>query len=367
MRMKTYIYYKGGRSCALTILLALLLLTACNKDSLVGYVPATDDLPVVRNTLAFSVHGGTESVEVETAETVTAQLSADWCTATVDGSVVTVTAEANTRYEGRTALLTLQAGSKRRMLAVQQAGIIVGTIPADSRYVAMAGETIVYDIPHDQTMTVTTRSAWIHPTVDGQQLKVVVDGNEGGHLRRGFVASACAGVEDTLWIAQYDLAEDIVGSYYMAGESNGAGGPLMATRFDIVQRNDSLLMHFTNQKLWQNTYIPVRLDEGMATLIFSSGMTLYRGGSTVETAFFYDNTGAVTTSSSRGAQARMTYNATTGYHTAVMETYNWPGHVLGGFLIRSSVGSGLVVTNLLQLANPVLTRVGPEGTTLSDN
>ena len=337
-------------------------LTSCGSDDLTGHVPASNTLPIVSNTLVFSAQGGTQAVEVKTTETVTAELSADWCTASVNGSVVSVTVHSNDGYEGRTAVLTLRAGSASRQLPVQQRGSVIGMMPAASRHVSNSGETLTYNIEHDPLMTVTTQSSWIHPSMDGNRLTIRVDDNSGGHIRRGFVASDCGGVRDTMRIAQYSIEDDIVGSYYLAGTF---GGTIQATRFDIILRNDSLLMNFTNQNLWRNTYIPVRLDEGAATLIFQSGMVLYNHGSTIETAYFYDTNGSVMTGGDRGACAEMRYVASSGFNQGVMQAYNWPGHELGGFLIRSSVGNGLVVTNLLQLGSPTLTRVGPVGTTLN--
>ena len=73
----------------------------------------------------------------------------------------------------------------------------------------------------------------------------------------------------------------------------------------------------------------------------------------------------VTVASSAGADAFLEHNASTGYNTATLKASNWPGHTLGGFFIRSSRGNGMVVQNLLQLAEPVIMRVGAEGETIN--
>lgn len=352
-----------SRLISFALFLSVLIgFSSCGEDDLTGYVPESNGLAIVRNTLSFGAQGGTEAVEVSTTEPVTFELSADWCSATVAGATVSVTAQPNTGYESRTALLTLRAGGKQRRLAVQQQGSIIGILPVRSCYAANEGTTFTYNVTHDPPMTVTTASSWIHPVMEGNKLTIVVDDNTGGHIRRGYVASECGGVRDTMLIAQYSIDDDIVGSYYMAGTYNGNH---VATRFDILLRDGSLAMHFTSQPLWMDSYPPVRLDEGTCTLIFMSGMTLYSHGSTTETAYFYDADGAVTTAAGRGACAELAYNESTGFNQAVMQTYNWPGHKLGGFLIRSSSASGLVVVNLLQLNYPTLSRVGAVGATLN--
>ena len=68
--------------------------------------------------------------------------------------------------------------------------------------------------------------------------------------------------------------------------------------------------------------------------------------------------------SGTGVTARLTYNANTGYNSSALTMANWEGHALGGFIVRSS--SAFITSTVIQLATPVLMRVGPEGTILQD-
>ena len=346
-------------------LLTALTLVSCGKDELTGYVPGDETIEVVANDLLFDAKEGTATVEVKATGSISVVLTSDWCSATVNGNVVSVSVQTNRNFEGRTAILTIKTDRASRQLPVQQRGMVLGRFPEESLYVPMAGDSFDFTISHDLPMNLTASASWIQATMNGEKLQLSVDNNTSGHLRRGYVVSECAGFRDTLRIAQYDLINDIVGSYYMVGYLGGNGGQLSATRFDVVERNDSLFMHWTNQDIWENTYIPLGFDRTTATLFIPSAMQLYGTISNGDTAFFYDVNGSVATSSSAGADAFLEHNASTGYNTATLKASNWPGHTLGGFFIRSSRGNGMVVQNLLQLAEPVIMRVGAEGETIN--
>jgi hypothetical protein len=284
----------------------------------------------------------------------------------VNGTVITVTAEANTHYEGRTAMLSISAGKATRQLPIQQRGVIVGTMPVDSRQAAMEGERFTYTIAHDMPMTLTASHDWIHATMEGNLLTIDIDANNSGHMRRGFLVSECNQLLDTMAIVQYDMQNDVVGSYYMMGYNGGIGGAPVATRFDIVVHDDALCMNWSGQDLWRDTFVPLGFDASTCTVFFPSAMRLYESGSSYDIAYFYDTNGIVATSSSSGANARLDYKENSQEHMATLTASNWPGHDIGGFIIRSSRAGGLVVSTLLQIAQPVLMRIGPPGATRSE-
>lgn len=346
-------------------LLAVLALLSCSKDELTGYVPGEETIEVVKNSLLFDANEGTATVEVKATGNISVTLNSDWCSATVSGNVVSVSVQPNMNFEGRTAVLTISTGQASRQLPVQQRGMVLGRFPESSLYVPLAGESFGFTIHHDLPMSLTTSASWIQASMSGDRLLLSVDGYTNGHLRRGYVVSESGGYRDTLRIAQYDLMNDIVGSYYMMGYLGGIDGQPSATRFDVIERNDSLFMHWTSQENWLNTYIPLGFDKSTATLFFPSAMRLYQSGGNGDTAYFYDVNGSVATSSSAGAEAYLEYNPSTGYNAAPLRAANWPGHVLGGFIIRSSRANGMVVQSVLQLAEPVIMRVGAEGETIN--
>ena len=354
MKRITHILRTVSVVCGLTAA----LVSCSSDDDLKGYVPESATIDVKENNLKFTAHAGTATLEVGTA--VQASLDGNWCTATVSGTTVTVSVEANSAFEGRTALLTLTDGKATRRLPVQQQGMVLDAMPVTDRYAPIGGDEFTYTLRHDLPMEVSTSEPWLHATLNGEQLHVTVDENKEGHIRRGQIYTESVGVRDTLSIAQYDLHNDIVGSYYIMGYYGGNTGQPAATRFDIVEQRDSLFMHWTmDSGRYDNAYIYVPFDAASATLTLFSNFTLYNEGITRDAGYFYDSNNYICSSSSAGASCYMYYSPQSGYNAARIRPYNWPGHDIYGFIIRST---SLISSTLIQLSNIVIMRVGPEGT-----
>ena len=335
------------------------VLVACSSDDdLKGYVPQPDTIEIVENNLTFTAQAGTATLQVGTP--VQVSLDATWCVASVSGTVVTVSVDSNTGFEGRTALLVLTDGKATRRVPVQQQGMVLDALPFSDRYAPMDGDEFTYTLRHDMPMEVSTTQPWLHATLEGEQLHVTIDSNQDGHIRRGQIITESVGIRDTLSIAQYDLYNDIVGSYYIMGYYGGNTEQPAATRFDIVERNDSLFMHWTmDSGRYDNTYIYVPFDPASATLILYSNFTLFNQGITRDAGYFYDSDNYICSSSTAGASCYMYYAEQSGFNAARIRPYNWPGHDIYGFIIRST---SLVSSTLIQLSNIVIMRVGPVGT-----
>lgn len=333
-------------------------LVACSDDDY-EYVPAASSIRIVQNDLMFDSDGSSSTVLVEANGPISATVDVDWCRAEVNGRVVTVSVEPNYSLEGRTALLTIGDGNSSRQLPIQQLGMVLDMpIVNNGHHSPIDGDVFTVDVAHSLPMTATSTSNWIHPEVTESGMRIVVDSNVGGHIRRGTVVCTCGSFSDTLRIAQYDTQNDVVGSYYMMGYY---GGQPAATHFDIIQRNDSLFMHWPQER-YANSYTHTPIDESTCTLFIPSAFTLYSDSRSTITGYFYDADGRVAASSTIGINARLFYSETAGYNAATPTIANWPGHTLYGFLIRNS--SSFVSTNILQLTTPVLMRVGPVGTEL---
>lgn len=346
------------------VLLGLMasVLISCGDDDPVGYEPAGETISIVSNDLIFPAEGRTATLEVEAPGVLEASLSADWCTASVSGHVVMVTAQPNFDFDGRTALLTLKSGQVTRQLPVQQLGMVLDLpMTVEGLYVPREGGERTVTITHNVPITATSPQSWIHPEFDGNILHVRVDSNVGGHIRRGLVVCECGEYVDTLRLAQFDMMDDVVGSYYMMGYYGGNGGTAVATRFDIILRNDSLLMHWP-QDSYANAYIHIPIDKSDCSLFIPSGFVLQNEPRNVVTGYFYDTNGTISGNPAVGVTARLFYSENAGYNSALPVLVNWPGHELGGFFLRST---SIVTTTLMQLGSPVLMRIGPVGTTLN--
>ena len=339
--------------------LALFAVVSCSEDDMKGYVPDGEAITIVRNDLLFPAQGSTATVEVRANGALTAETDADWASAKVEGSIVEVSVETNTHYEGRTAMLTLRSGQDYRMLPIQQRGVIVGTMPVKSVAASMSGQSFSYSVVHDLPMTFSSTQSWIHAAIEGELLTITVDANSGGELRRGMVVSECNGLRDTLSVVQYDLQNHVLGSYYMMGYSGGIGGAPVAARMNIVEHDGEICLHWPAQDLWKDTFLPLSFDASTCTLFIPSALHFYESGNNYDYGYFYDSNGVVAGSNRMGANARLLWDSAEQSTYAPLTAANWPGHELSGFIVRSSRGGGLVVTNLLQIAKPILLRLGP--------
>jgi hypothetical protein len=244
---------------------------------------------------------------------------------------------------------------------VQQQGMVLDMpMVVNGHHSPASGDVFTATIVHNLPMEVSASHSWIHPVMEGNTLRVTVDSNVGGHIRRGLVFCECGGFRDSLAIAQFDMMDDVAGSYYMTGYYGGNGGAPTATRFDIILRHDSLFMHWPQER-YANAYVHIPIDRPSCTLFIPSGFTLYSDAKSEVIGYFYDTNGTLATSAGSGVTARLSYNEATGYNAAALEIAGWAGHTLSGFILRNN---SVVSNTLLQLASPILVRVGPAGTTI---
>ncbi|MBQ8462963.1 MAG: hypothetical protein IJ544_02470 [Prevotella sp.] len=347
---------------AIATLSGLLAMTAACSDDEQGYAGTDETIGIVSNNLLFTSRGDTATVTLTASSgQVEATLNADWCSATVSGTTVTVIVQPNTSFDGRTALLTLRAGQAVRTLPVQQQGLVVDLpLPVNAHNSPREGDQFTLTLRHALPLEVTPLQSWIHVEENGEQYHFTVDSNAGEHLRRGTVAVECGEYRDTLSIVQYDLADDVLGSYYIFSITSEIPA---ATHFDVVEQDGQIFMHWP-QELYSDTYIPLRLDRQTCSLFIPSGFTMATAGSSTTSAYFYDTSGTLAITSGAGASARLVNNGS-GIIMGQLEAANWPGHELAGFIIRSTnalFGS----TTLVQIANPLIVRAGPVGTTLTN-
>lgn len=341
---------------------AMPLLTACGDDDPV-YSSTADAITIVQNDLIFPAEGRTATLQVSAAGPVEASVSDTWCTASVSGNVIQVTAEPNPQFSGRTAILTLRSGQYSRQLPIQQEGVVLDMpLTVNGHYSPLSGDAFTFELVHDLPLLAVSSQSWIHPVVDGNSVHVTVDGNQGGHIRRGEVVCTCGAYTDTLHIAQFDLLNDVVGTYLMMGLYGGTGGAATATRFEIHQRDGGLYMRWP-QESFSDTYVPVTIDMTDCTVYLPGAFTLRDETRNYVRASFYDTEGTMPTNANVYAALRLYSYEDQGVNGAIPEYANWPGHQLDGFIIRQTT---LVTTTLIQLATPVVTRIGPVGTTVSD-
>ena len=105
--------------------LAALPFVACQEQEEV-YKPEVKDITVasVKN-LVFLPAGGTGTITVDCATSFTATSDKNWCTVSVSGNDVTVTASANSSNESRYATVLMQTSQSSQKVVVQQVGMVL--------------------------------------------------------------------------------------------------------------------------------------------------------------------------------------------------------------------------------------------------
>ncbi|MBR1932486.1 MAG: BACON domain-containing protein [Prevotella sp.] len=345
---------KNILSALLLLLCPLLVSTSCSDDEQdESQAPA---ITIVSSDLLFDPQGRTGSVQVQTATPVTAEVSASWATATVEGSVVSVTVSDNTDFEGRTALLTLRAGDAQRVLPIQQRGIALGTLSQTSYHASNRGETKAFYIRHDLPLQVSTDEDWLQARVEGDSIIIQVAPNDDWFVRRGVLSYDCGGYTGELVVTQYEMS-NILGEYYFGGNMSGAG---TGFRFRLMQEDNKFYMKFFTVETWANDLSPVDFDEGRCALIIHSSTPIHQESNGRYDAFYLysrDADGATMAgSTSATVAAELYYNPVWGTSFGSFEG-TWGNKPLTGFIIRSTspfVGT----TTYIQLEDPYIVWLG---------
>ena len=352
---------KARQYSLLSFLFSIFLLALSSCDSSDTVETTEPSLSIVKSDLLFDSSARTGSVELKSSTSLAVTSSSSWCTTRVEGNVVYVSVDENDSFDGRTAIITvLNADGNSLDIPVQQRGMVIEQIPESSHYVLPAGEVIKYTVRHEKPITTSANVDWIHAQVIDDTIQVTVDSNIGGWIRRGVLTYECAGYSHTLDISQYDIQKDVVGTYLFGGDS---GGTPLATRVELIMRDNQLFMHFLRNENWAE--MPLGFDRGRGIITFSSGFMLYQTGSSDYDAFYiYDsNAGRISTGNIATLTAELTHRSAEGdefTYALLRDGGTWSGYHPNGFLIRAS-RSGVVNTSIMQVTSPFLLQIGPLG------
>ena len=334
---------------------ALLTVTSCGDDD--EPVASPQGIVIVKSDLLFDPQGRTGSVELQNSGTITAETSAPWAVATVQGNIISVAVEDNASFEGRTALLTIQADGDQRQLPIQQRGMALGSLAVDAYHATNTGGRVAFYIRHDLPLNITVDEDWVHASTEGDSMIINIEPNTGRVIRRALLTYECGGFANELAISQYNM-NDVIGEYYLGGEMSGTQTGM---RFYLVQRDGRYYMNFYTSSTWKNEYVPVDFNEERCEITIHSATVIYEENASRYDAFYlYSRTASgITLAASEQATmtARIYYNPIWGTHYGSLEgTYG--SAQLTGFIIR--VTYPIVGTStLIQFDDPYLVFLGP--------
>ena len=341
-------------------LLAVMTLAACGEDDEVKTF--TSPISVVSSDLIFDSSGRTGSVRVAGTAPFEVSSTSDWAVARVEGDVIYVAVAGNDGLDVRTAILTVTDALRNTLeIPVQQRGMVIGRLSEESHFVKNAGETLEYTLVHDRPVSFSTDVDWIHPSIEGNTVKIVVDANTEGIIRRGMLSYESQGYGSTLSIAQYDLENDVLGTYNFGGFS---GETVMATHVELMMRNDSLFLRFVRNDEWAKNPMPLDFDRGRCRIAFHSAQYLSYASATSYDAFYFtdSSTGRVATTPVATMTADLSHRTIDGEgftYAVLADGGTWPGYNCSGFFIRA-MRSGFSTT-LMSVTRPFLIREGPLG------
>ena len=164
---------------ALLSVLAVLAAVSCRKEP-EQTIDWRTELQVVKSNLVFMPGGGTETLEVNLSNvSVTADKS--WCSASVSGNTVSVTASANSGKQSRYAKLTITSGSESVTAAVIQYGEVFDGLELADMEVPNKGGQFAYPYTTNLTVDVKADQPWVHISFDEENpiVYVTVDKHEG--------------------------------------------------------------------------------------------------------------------------------------------------------------------------------------------
>ncbi|MGN1216323.1 MAG: BACON domain-containing protein [Candidatus Cryptobacteroides sp.] len=181
---------------------AALLLFSCTDEPL-EQASVSSELTVQKSDVIFDALGGSGTITVADlgGAKLTAFSASEWCTVSVSGNTVSVTADQNVSLDGRSSRITLYSGDSKTYVIAQQTGMEYSFL--DAMFLAeMEGGQ--FDIAGISTFPVeaSTEYDWIKYVETDGGYKLTVSPNDSGNSRVGTFVLRCGDVETTYTVRQ---------------------------------------------------------------------------------------------------------------------------------------------------------------------
>lgn len=171
---------------------------------------------ITSSDVLFQPMGGVGTIGFESDETVTAYSEQPWCTVSVEGNKVMVTASEHLELENRYSSIFLKAGEDSVRVVAQQNGIVM-TSDAKEEYVMPddKGE-ISFNVTSNSDILLKSSASWIRCTIADGKVTASIRENDKGHPRKGWFVCSSGNVTDTIRVSQCS-APDLYGNYGLYG------------------------------------------------------------------------------------------------------------------------------------------------------
>ncbi len=179
----------------------------CNKDD----NTVDPELEVSLSEISTDCDGCTQSFNVITNTTWTVSSSADWCQVSPESgssgtNTVEVDIEANTSTDGRTAYLTVEAGSLSEQITITEGNVDVLSLSENSYEVDAAGGDIDITATTTGDFSITTSVDWIEESelksTTDSTVTFTVSENTSLYDREGYIVFTYNDLSDTAYVTQ---------------------------------------------------------------------------------------------------------------------------------------------------------------------
>lgn len=201
--------------------------SACSDDSMDNPYATDDALAVISNDVMIPSKGGSGTIVVDGQGTVTAESSLSWCTVSVSGNTITVSASENNSIESRNAVISIRSGNKSTQVVAYQDGLVFSV--TDKSF-SLNDDEVTLSTPlqlSNPSLPVTVGEGVDWVTADVNPSTGMVDlhvaANNTGLPRSGSIELVCSDYKTTISFSQFDFNKDVLGEYYFGFYGNSSG------------------------------------------------------------------------------------------------------------------------------------------------
>ena len=235
-------------------LFAIAGFVSCNEEEFV-YVPEEPQLDIIESDILFDANGGTGTVTFDAKGSVTMTCNSDWCTASVSGNTLTVTADTNYGLDGRAATIILTCNGQDTKVTAQQTGMVFSYV--DQTYVIeMAGEEFVLN-GKSSFPTTYESDEWIKVDELLGNYIISVKRNDSGDKRTGTIKITSGDVTAVITIIQ-KFERDFTGTYEMQRFTSAAETTLEKTEVTITRDSEDPDLYLVSG--WNDIVFPLHFD-----------------------------------------------------------------------------------------------------------
>lgn len=185
----------------IVVAMGSLVLASCGDDD---YTEKVNTIQVEKSETTINGAGGAVEIKL-TGEGLTATSAADWLTASINGNVLTASADANPTRESRASHIDVKAANgDTYLVSIVQQGALLALETNNLEVTDMDGS---YDVAVEKAgMAVSVKSLtdWVKASMDSEtkSIKVAVESNDVDEARQGKILVTSGTLSDTLFVNQ---------------------------------------------------------------------------------------------------------------------------------------------------------------------